>query len=57
MMQTVRRKPFDFKAARKAKNFVSRKSKLVERAFVSLAAANLFLLSSAVSFYWLAQRP
>jgi hypothetical protein len=56
MMQTVRRKPFDFQPARRAKNFVSRKSKLVERAFLSLAAANLFLVSSAFSFFWLVRR-
>ncbi len=56
MMQVVRRQPFGFKAVRKAKQFVSRKSRLVETAFLTLAATNLFLVSSVASFYWFAHR-
>jgi hypothetical protein len=53
MMQSVRRQPFA-QAATKARRVVTRRSKLAERALLLLAAANLFALSSALSFYWLA---
>ncbi len=42
--------------ARRVKHFVSKKSRAVELALLSLAAANLFLISSAVSFYWFAHK-
>jgi hypothetical protein len=55
MMQVVRRQPSVFTAT-KVVPFVTRKARMLEFAFVSLAATNLFIVSSAVAFYWFAHK-
>jgi hypothetical protein len=56
MTQVVRRQPFISKAIKMRKPAASRKSKFVEKALILLACANLFVASSALCFYWLANR-
>jgi len=55
MMQVVRRQPSVFSADRVVP-FLSRKVRILEFAFVSLAATNLFVISSVVAFYWFVHR-
>ena len=46
----VRRQPFNHVNVTYP---VSPKARLLEFAFISLAATNLFIVSSALAFYWL----
>ena len=53
MLQVVRRKP---STTTSATPYITRKARRLEIAFVTLAAANLFVLSSALSFYMLVHK-
>jgi hypothetical protein len=55
MMHVVRRNPSSLYAG-KLMPALSRKARMLEFAFISLAATNLFIVSSAAAFYWLAHR-
>jgi hypothetical protein len=54
-MQVVRRQPSLF-VVDKTLPSLSRKARMLEFAFVSLAATNMFIVSSALAFYWLGHR-
>lgn len=52
-MYRVIRRPSEAALSESLIQFVNRKASRFESAFISLAAANVFLVSSAVSFYLL----
>jgi hypothetical protein len=57
MLQIVRRQTETSPSlAGKVLPFISRKERRLEIAFVSLAATNLFFISSAIAFYFLAHK-
>jgi hypothetical protein len=61
MMHVVRRPQLAFSSqpvfnVDRAIPFISRKARMLEFAFVSLAATNLFIVTSAVAFYWFANK-
>jgi hypothetical protein len=53
MLQIVRRRPESTFSLRRAELVVSGKERRLEFAFVSLASTNLFVIASAVAFYFL----
>jgi hypothetical protein len=55
MMQVVRRQS-SVLGMESALPAISRKARMLEFAFVSLAATNIFIVSSAVAFYWFANK-
>jgi hypothetical protein len=58
MLQVVRRQTSVFSSsfASRAMPSVRRKERYLEIAFITLASANLFVISSAVAFYFLTHK-
>ncbi len=54
-MHVVRRNP-SYSSEQRVDAAASRKARLLEVAFISLAATNLFIVTSAIVFYWLSHR-